>query len=71
MAIIIRLLRMRAKRRSKVAPTLRSLMEKPSRSTLVDSLNRARTPRFPISARRFKSMGSPEIGVKSTLKSPE
>ena len=56
--------------RLKVAPTVFSEGVKPGRSTLVESASSARTPSFPSSPKRARSMTSPSMGVESILKSP-
>ena len=59
-----------AKISEKASPTFDSDIEWPSRSILVLSEISASTPSLPNSAKAPKSIGSPLIGVKSTLKSP-
>ncbi len=50
--------------------TILSLIVYPGLSTFVLSAIKANTPSFPSSANLAKSITSPDIGVKSTLKSP-
>ena len=57
-------------RASKESPTLRSLLVKPGRSTLVESASRASTPSLPSCPRRPRSIMPPWMGVGSILKSP-
>ena len=52
-----------ANRVSKVLPTVFSEGVKPGRSALVESHIRASTPFLPISAKRCKSIASPNTGV--------
>ncbi len=52
------------------SPTLRSLLVKPGRSTLVESASRASTPSLPSCPRRPRSIMPPWMGVGSILKSP-
>ena len=69
-AMMMRLPSALANSRSKVSPTLRSEGVWPGRSALVESAIRASTPLLPSSPKRARSMISPSMGVKSTLKSP-
>ena len=69
-ATMIRCFSFSAKILSNVLPTVRSDIVKPGFIIFVLSPISARTPFFPSSPKRCKSIVSPLTGVKSTLKSP-
>ena len=70
-AITSRLSLFRMKIPSRELPTIFSEGVYPGRSAFVDSHMSRVTPSVPISPSRARSMTSPSIGVRSSLKSPE